>query len=77
MPVWLLRLVWTVRGKRRVRLHPVDENKPSIEGIRIGKWKGAHHLVGAQLLLAPETTVSLEGVVEVMDDRVLFVQVLS
>lgn len=77
MPVWLLRLVWTVRGKRRVRLHPVDDGKPTIEGIRIGKWKGAHHLVGAQLLLSTDASVSLEGVVEVMDDRVLFVQVLS
>lgn len=77
MPAWLLRLVWKVRGKRRVRLHPIEEGKPTIEGVRIGHWKGTHVLIGARLLLSTEMTVPLEGVVEVMDDRVLFVQVLS
>lgn len=76
MPAWLLRLVWRVRGKRRVRLHLV-ERVESFEGVQIGRWGGAYYLIHASLLKSEDESVSLDGVVEVLEARVDFAQVLS
>lgn len=76
MPAWLLRLVWRVRGKRRVRLHLIDRVE-SFEGVQIGKWGGCYMLIGASMLLSETETVSVEGVLEIATARVLWAQVLS
>ncbi len=74
MPVFFMRLLWKVRGKRRVRLH-LDENRPSVEGILAGRW-GGHYVVLAPNLLA-DGEVPISGHVEVPSERVVFVQVLE
>lgn len=76
MPAWLLRLVWRVRGKRRVRLQMVGD-LPSIEGVQIGKWGGCHVLANATLLRSESETVTLDGITEVAFARVFFAQVLT
>lgn len=76
MPAWVLRIVWRVRGKRRVRLHLVDRVE-SFEGVQIGKWGGCFLLVGAVMLKSESESVTLDGVVEIATSRVLFAQVLS
>lgn len=76
MPAWLLRLVWRVRGKRRVRLHLVDRVE-SFEGVQIGKWGGCFLLASASMLMNETDTVSLDGIIEIATSRVLFAQVLS
>lgn len=74
MPAWLLRLVWKVRGKRRVILQMVG-GLPSIEGVQIGKWGGCFVLANATLLKSETETQTLDGITEVSFDRVFFVQV--
>ena len=73
MPAWIMRLVWKVRGKRRVRLHLTD-NQPTVQGVLAGKW-GGHYVVLTPTILA-DGEVTVSGHVEVPADRVLFVQVL-
>jgi hypothetical protein len=69
-----MRLVWKVRGKRRVRLHLAD-NQPSIEGILAGRWAG-HYVVLAPNMLA-DGDMPMAGHVEVPAERVVLVQVLA
>lgn len=73
MPAWMMRLVWKVRGKRRVRLH-LDENQPTVEGILAGRW-GGHYVVLAPNILA-DGDHQVTGHVEVPAERVVLVQVL-
>lgn len=76
MPAWLLRIVWRVRGKRRVRLHLVGKVE-SFEGVQVGRWGGAYYLLHASLLKSETESVLLDGMIEVLEDRVDFAQVLS
>lgn len=69
----MMRLVWKVRGKRRVRLH-LDENQPTVEGILAGRW-GGHYVVLAPNILA-DGDHKVTGHVEVPAERVVLVQVL-
>lgn len=76
VPVWLLRLLWRVRGKRWVRLHLVG-HESSFEGLLAGRWDGHYVLMAACLLESSDRTVRLDGHVEVPAERVLFCQVLG
>jgi len=73
LPVWMMRLVWKVRGKRLVRLHLVD-NLPSVEGILAGCW-GGHYVVLTPNVLSDGDN-KLSGHAEVPSERVVLVQVL-
>ncbi len=73
MPVFLMRLLWRVRGKRRVRLHMVGMNE-SVEGILAGRW-GGHYVVLSASLVNAQRGTTVKGHVEVPVERVLFVQV--
>jgi hypothetical protein len=75
MPRWLLRLLWAVRGKRRVRLHLLGD-APSPEGILAGRWGGHYVLLTASLHVGESETYALDGHLEVPSERVLFVQVM-
>lgn len=80
MPFWLLRLIWKVRGKRLVRVHCEDRpNTPvtTFEGILAGLHGGHYLLLAAKLIKDAEDAVSLEGMIEIPSDRVIFVQVLA
>ena len=79
MPRWIARVVWAMRGKRRVRLHIErrDGSDFTMEGILIGRWSGQHILLMPKIIESPESTVTLEGSVEVPSDHVLFSQILS
>ena len=74
MPVWMMRLLWKVRGKRMVRLH-LDNTQPSVEGILAGRWSGHYVVLAANLLADGEVPVA--GHIEVPAERVLLVQVLE
>ena len=74
MPVWIMRLVWRVKGKRRARLH-LTNNQPSVEGILAGRW-GGHYVVLTPTLLA-DGEMSVSGHVEVPSENVMLVQVLD
>ncbi len=78
MPVWLARMMWRVRGKRLVRLHfrPVTGSEHSIEGILLGRFAGHYLLAAAHQILDAESSVPLDGVVEVPAETVLFLQAL-
>jgi hypothetical protein len=73
LPVWLMRLVWKVRGKRAARLHLQDG--PSVEGILAGRWGG--HYIMLTPSVVEEESVEATGHFEVPAERVVFVQVLS
>lgn len=75
MPRWLGRLLYALRGKRRVRLHLVDPH-PTVEGVLVGRWCGHYVLVLPKLLNDEGKTLALEGDLEVPAERVVFVQVL-
>ena len=75
MPNWLLRLIWRVRGKRRVRLHLLDVEH-SIGGVLLGVVGGHYLLAKPKLIEAEDRTIPLDGLVEVPRERVLLVQVL-
>lgn len=79
MPRFLSRLVYAVRGKRRVRLQLEDKpgvESPSIEGLLLGRWSGHYVLLTPRLIQDAGHSIALEGTVEVPAERVLFVQVL-
>ena len=75
MPAWLMRLAWKARGKRRVRLH-LRGDDPSVEGILLGRYAGHYVLLTATMLEDEDTSVPLDGTVEVPAGNVVFVQVL-
>lgn len=78
MPRWVARVVWAMRGKRRVRLHFLpDVAEQSIDGVLLGCWGGHYVLQLPRLVEAEDRSVPLEGMVEVARERVLFVQVLA
>ena len=80
MPRWIARLLYAVRGKRRVRLHIEDKPgapMPSIDGILLGRWSGHYILLLPKLVQSEERSVALEGMLEVPAERVVFVQILG
>lgn len=76
MPVWIMRLVWKVRGKRVARLHLVGD-APSLEGILVGCWGGHYIMLQPKIVEGKDRITALEGTVEVPRERVVFVQVLG
>ena len=76
MPRWVARIVWAMRGKRRVRLH-LDGTDASIDGVLLGCWGGHYVLTLPRVVEAEDRSVPLEGMVEVPRERVLFVQVIA
>lgn len=88
MPRWLGRLIYAMRGKRRVRIHMermgtatadglVSPSELTIEGVLLGRWAGHYVLLLPQMVEAEGETVRLEGEVEIPAERVLFMQVLG
>lgn len=71
-----MRLIWKVRGKRRVRLHLLGQ-APSLEGVLAGRYGGHYVLLVSSLVEAEGRNVPLDGHLEVPAERVLFVQVLG
>ena len=76
VPLWMLRLVWTIRGRKLARLHIRDAD-PSLEGILVGVTAGHYVLLNPKLVEAEDRTHALQGHIEVPVGNVLFVQVLS
>lgn len=79
MPWWWSKLAWRMRRKRMVRVHlEVPHGAPeTIQGVRLGQWGGAVVLMLPKVLEEEGRTISLDGVLEIPNSRVLFVQVLS
>jgi hypothetical protein len=80
MPRWIARILYTMRGKRRVRLHIEDKPgspMPSIDGVLLGRWSGHYVLLLPKLVQSEERSVALEGLLEVPAERVVFVQVFG
>jgi hypothetical protein len=79
MPRWIGRLLWSMRGKRRVTLQimkPGDRDELTMEGILIGRWAGHYVLEVAKIIESPDKSVTLDArYVEVPADRVIFVEV--
>ena len=86
MPRFLGRLLWAMRGKRRVSVHltrPIEDGGSlTIEGVLIGRWAGQHVLELAALL-RPEADGTANKVtldaryIEIPNERVLFCEVFS
>lgn len=81
LPRWLGRLFYLVRGKRRVRYHLHDGkggfDGPTIEGLELGCWSGHYVCVLASHVAREDSTIPLQGSVEIARERVSFRQVLS
>jgi hypothetical protein len=79
MPEWLLRIVWSMRRKRSVIVHfkPSTGQESSIGGVLIGRWRHHYVLFAPYILQDAETTVQLDGALEVPAESVLFLQVVS
>lgn len=79
MPRWVGRMLYAMRGKRRVRLHlEVKPDTPveTIEGVLAGRWAGHYVLLLPKIVRGEGAAISLEGEVEVPAERVVFVQVI-
>lgn len=80
MPRWLGRILYALRGKRRVRLHlevaPGRGAPEAVEGVLLGRWSGHYVLLLPRAIDAVDSSLSLEGSLEVPAERVIFVQVL-
>lgn len=84
MPRWIGRLLWSLRGKRRVTIHldrAIDNGgSMSLDGIMIGRWSG-HYVLEMGKLLQPDgaggaSSLSLDArYVEIPAERVLFCEV--
>lgn len=79
MPWWMSKAAWRFRRRRLVRLHlEAPEGTPAtVEGVRLGRWGGHYVLMLPKVLEAADRTHQLDGVLEVPERRVLFLQVLS
>lgn len=80
MPRWIARILYGIRGKRKVRLQLEDKPglaMPAIEGIMLGRWGGHYILIVPKLIHGPEKSIALDGMVEVPAERVVFVQVMT
>jgi len=76
MPRFLARIFYSLRGKRRARLHLIDDG-PTLEGILVGRWAGHYVLLVPRLMSEPGEAITLEGLAEVPAEKVLFVQVIG
>lgn len=79
MPRWLGRILWMLRGKRRVTMqldaHP---NGVTLQGVLVGRWAGHYVLELPKLVEAVDATVALGGrFVEIPRERVIFFEVES
>ncbi len=76
---WLGRLIYSFRGKRRVRLQLIYEgaNETTLEGLLLGRWINHYILLTPKLIKETDKSIELEGLVEVPADRVVFIQVLG
>jgi hypothetical protein len=80
IPRWIGRILWSFRGKRRVRLHLIDPpqgSAPSVEGILQGRWGGHYVVLAASVIEEVGAIAHLDGHLEVPAERVMFVQVLG
>lgn len=79
-PRWMARVFWACRRKSRVLIHlevPPGTPVETLEGILLGRWGGHYVLLAPKVVHSPTQTMSLEGVVEVPKERVIFVQRLQ
>lgn len=82
MPRWLGRILWALRGKRRVTMQ-LDSRTQGVEGVTlegvlIGRWSGHYVLELPKLLESADATHALGGrFVEVPRERVIFFEVHS
>lgn len=86
MPRWFGRLLWSMRGKRRVAVHldRAIENGGSLtmEGVLIGRWSGVLVLMMGKLL-EPNSdgsarTIPLDAqYIEIPKERELFTEVFA
>lgn len=82
MPRWLGRILWALRGKRRVTMQ-LDSRTPGVEGVTlqgvlVGRWAGHYVLELPKLVAAADATHALGGrFVEVPRERVIFFEVES
>ena len=76
MPVWLMRLLWRLRGKRAACLQLYGD-APAIKGLLCGCWGGHYVVLVPTALVAQDRTEALTGHVEVPKERVMFVQILK
>jgi hypothetical protein len=80
MPRLLARLLYAIRGKRRVRYHLFDGNGGegiSLEGVELGCWAGHYVAILPRHLQAQDRAVALDGTIEIARERVIFRQVLA
>lgn len=82
MPRWLGRILYALRGKRRVRYHLFDgrggTDGPTLEGVELGCWKGHYVAILGKHLIAEDQSIPLDGqAIEIARERVVYRQVLS
>ena len=80
MPRWLGRLLWALRGKRRVTLHlesrTAEVDGLTLDGVLLGRWKGHYVLELAHVVTEPGAHIPLDArFVEVPRERVIFMEV--
>ena len=86
MPIWVCKLIWRMRGKRRVAIHLERKvegvDSMTIQGILIFKAAG-HYVLELGKLLEPNAdgsarTIPLDArYIEIPADRVLFLEVFA
>lgn len=76
MPRWLGRVLWSLRGKRRVTMQL--EGDVTLQGVLLGRWAGHYCLELPKLVESADATIALGGrFVEIPRERVIFFEVES
>jgi hypothetical protein len=77
---FLLRILWLLRGNRRVVLHLADRpgtSTPSIEGVLTGCYRGHYVVLAPVVFEAADRSTKLAGHLEVPRENVLMIEVKS
>ena len=79
MPRWLGRVLWALRGKRRVTMQLESApNGVTLEGVLVGRWAGHYVLELAKLVDSPDATFAIDArFVEIPKARVIFFEVAN
>lgn len=79
MPRWLGRILWSMRGKRRVTMQlESGEYGVTLQGVLMGRWAGHYVLELPKLVESADATIPMGGrFVEIPRERVIFFEVES
>lgn len=69
-------MIWWLRRKRRVRIHFLEKDAPTVEGVLVGSWAGHWRLKLPAILETVGRTVPVDDELLVPKGRVFLIEIV-